>query len=464
MNVRFLIAGLALCVANLASAQGSPFATKSIKRPDGLIVIHAGRLLAVPGNEVLREQTVVVRNDKIVELQSGYVDPDDISRTDKESLTVLDLREHFVMPGLLDAHVHLARATGAYQPGLLQINASPSPGAAAVNALINARLTLAAGFTGVRDLGSDQESVFAVRDAINRGAFVGPHIVASGVSISVTGGHGDDVADQTADGRAAAGVCDGADECRTLVRQLEKTGSDLIKFKATGGFSSNTGTKQHMTAEEMRAIVAAAQLRDISVTVHAYDPDAILDALSAGVNSVEHAFMLDDRGISKMRKQGVFLVPTLTVAEPPGMVKQFLRGKEAISVVMRNEHQAFEKAYAAGVKIGFGTDAGIYPHGKNADEFVTMVNLGMTPADAIVSATVANAELFGLPGVTGIIESGAVADIIAVQGDPLTDIEALKEVDYVIKSGQIVKQAGQDVGCFRLRSQAQILDVRANRH
>ena len=424
------------------AAQDSPFGATKLKRPDTLLVAHVGRLLAVPGQPVTQQQTVVVRNDKVGEILDGFVDPAGIERDAETRLTVLDLRDYFVLPGLMDAHVHLARATGAYQPGLLQMNSSPEPGEATVNAMINAQLNLAAGFTAVRDLGSDQQSVFAVRDAIESGFLIGPTILASGVSISVTGGHGDNAADQSPDARAAAGVCDGADECRRLVRHLEKTGSDLIKFKATGGFSSNTGLKQHMSPAEMAAIVEAARFRNIRVTTHAYDPQAIVDAINAGVNSVEHAFLLDDLGIRMMRKQGVYLVPTLTVAEPPAMVKRFLRGKKPISVELRDQYQAFEKAYAAGVKIAFGTDVGIYPHGKNADEFVTMVNLGMTPEDAIVTATINTAGLFGVDNLTGTIETGALADFIAVDGDPLTDITALAEVDYVVKAGQIAKWAG----------------------
>ncbi len=436
-----LAAGVCMLSSELA-AQSAPFGASNLKRPDAVLVVHAGRLLAIPGRAVAEQQTIVIRNDRVTEILEGFADPVSIERDEETQLTVLDLRNHFVLPGLMDAHVHLARATGAYQPGMMQINANVGEGEATVNAMINARLNLAAGFTAVRDLGSDQKSVFAARDAIESGFVLGPTIIASGISISVTGGHGDNAVDQTPDERAAAGVCDGVAECGRLVRHLEKTGSDVIKFKATGGFSSNTGLKQHMSAAEMGAIVDAARLRNIRVTTHAYDPLAIIDAINAGVNSVEHAFLLDDKGIRMMRKQGVYLVPTLTVAEPPAMVKRFMRGKTPISVELRNQHQAFEKAYAAGVKIAFGTDVGIYPHGKNADEFATMVGLGMTPEDAIVSATINTAGLFDMEGLTGTIEPGARADFIAVSGDPLVDVAALADVDYVIKSGRVAKRAG----------------------
>jgi imidazolonepropionase-like amidohydrolase len=415
----------------------------SVKRADTLMVIHAGQLLAVPGEAPLAEQTVIVRNDIVEAVQAGYADPAAFETGKQERLIVVDLKKRFVLPGLMDAHVHLARATGSYQLGLPQMNAGPAPAEAAVNALINARLTLAAGFTVVRDLGSDQTSVFAVRDAIKAGKLAGPTIIASGTSVSVTAGHGGDSHSYTPDARAAAGVCDGADECRMLVRHLEKTGSDLIKIKVTGGFSSNTGLKQHMTAEEIQSVVQAAQMRGIKVAAHAYEPAAIIDALNAGVASIEHGFQLDEQGIKLMRKQNAFLVPTLTVAEPPGMIARLLGGKTPPSLAMRDEHRAFEKAYAAGVKIAFGTDGGIYPHGKNADEFVKMVELGMSEADVIVAATLNTAELFALNGYTGTIKPGSKADIIAVEGNPLEDIAVLTDVRDVIKDGRLVKSAGQ---------------------
>jgi imidazolonepropionase-like amidohydrolase len=238
-------------------------------------------------------------------------------------------------------------------------------------------------------------------------------------------------------------VCDGPDACRSLTRQLEKRGADLIKIKITGGFSSNTGLKQHMTGDEMAAIVTAAHMRGLNVTAHAYQPDAIRDAVEAGIDCIEHGYLADDQGLKAMQSEGVFLVPTLTVAEPPSFVKRFLRGREPVSVSLRNEYQAFERAYDLGVKIAFGTDAGVYPHGRNADEFLTMTGFGMSAEDAILSATVVAAELFAVDGLTGTIEAGSYADIIAVVGNPLEDIRSLQTVDWVIKFGQVAKRAGK---------------------
>lgn len=437
----FVVLVVSLLVYANVSGQGFPFGPKKPKRPDTVLIIHAGILLADPNAEPLRRHTVIVRNAKVAEVRAGFVAQDAID-AEGAQLEFLDLSDHFVMPGMFDSHVHLSRATGTYQQGLPTINQQIPVAEATVNTLINARLNLAAGFTAVRDLGSDPESVFAVRDAINAGALIGPTILASGPSISVTAGHGDDASSSYPDERARAGVCDGADECRMLVRHSEKTGADLIKFKATGGFSSNTGLLPHMSAAEMEAIVTAAHMRDIKVTSHAYDPAAIAAALDADVDSIEHGYLVSDDNLRVMKKQGVFLVPTLVVAEPPSMVRRFMGKGEPSSVRIRREAQAFERAYAQGIKIAFGTDAGIYPHGSNADELVRMAELGMAQSDVIRSATVVAAELFGVDGLTGSIEVDADADIIAIRGNPIDDIALLGDVDYVIKAGQVAKRAG----------------------
>ncbi len=438
-----LLSAILVCAClSTAWSQGFPFDPKKPKRPDTLLIIHAGQLLAVPGEAPLAERTVIVRNDKIAEIRPGYVSADTVDASGVK-VEVLNLREYFVMPGLMDSHVHLARATGSYQGGFASVNSSPEIGDAAVNAMINAQLNLNAGFTTVRDLGSDPQSVFAVRDAINAGKFTGPTIIASGPSVGVTAGHGNDAENADPDEKAAAGICDGPDECRRLARHLQKNGSDLIKIKITGGFSSNSGLRQHMRADEMAAIISAAHQRGIRVTAHAYETTAIAEAIAAGVDSIEHGYLLDENTLKLMKANDVFLIPTLTVAQPPTMVKRFLRGREPISVTLRNENAAFETAYQLGVKIAFGTDCGIYPHGENADELAEMVRLGMSPVDAIRSATVVAAELFNIDGTTGRIEAGATADIIAVLGDPTTAIETLKQVPFVIKSGRLAKRNGK---------------------
>jgi len=439
---KFLIVSATFMLPFAAGGQGMPFGAKKPKQPDTALLIHAGTLLAVPGEAPLKKQTIVVRNDRVSEIRAGYLQPGDVD-TGEVAVEVIDLRDRFVMPGLFDSHVHLSRATGSFSKGSMGRNSAPAIGEATANAMINVRLSLAAGFTALRDLGSDQQSVLAVRDAINAGNFIGPTVIASGTSVSVTAGHGDDARNSDPDERARAGVCDGADECRTLVRHLEKNGSDLIKFKATGGFSSNTGLDPHMTVQEMRAIVDAAHMREMRVTTHAYDPGAIEDAVRAGVDSVEHGFLISDKGLQMMKRNGSFLVPTVTIAQPPSVARRFMGGREAASVTMRNEYRAMERAFEEGVKVAFGTDAGIYPHGENADELISMVGLGISPADALHSATVVAAELFSVEGLTGTVRVGSKADIIAVKGNPLEEIGVMKQVDWVIKNGVIAKRDGR---------------------
>ncbi|HJP05027.1 MAG: hypothetical protein CL799_06650 [Chromatiales bacterium] len=423
---------VAAVIALPAWSQGMPFGNRTIRKPETLLIIHAGALLAVPGEAPLAEQSIVVRNGRIEAVVDGYIGAEGVE-PGRAIPEIIDLSDKFVLPGLMDSHVHLNRATGAYQEDPIA-NAAPDTGPATLNTMVNIRLTLNAGFTAVRDLGSDSESVYTVRDAIEKGTMLGPTILASGPSIGVTSSHGS--------ARPGAAVCDGVDGCRRLTRRLEKAGADLIKIKVSGGFSSNTGYGQHMTRDEMAAIVTAAHMRGIIVTAHAYAPESVIDAVNAGVDCIEHGHLTDEAGLKLMRKNGVFLVPTVTVAEPPSFVQRFLGDRDPVSVTVRDEYQSFENAYRLGVKVAFGTDAGVYPHGENADEFITMVKLGMTPADAIRAATVVAAELFALEGLTGTIEAGSKADIIAVTDNPLNDIGALKDVDFVLKSGQIAKRNG----------------------
>jgi imidazolonepropionase-like amidohydrolase len=416
---------------------------------DRYTLVHAGTLLAEPGRRPREEQTIVIRNSEVFAVEKGYLSAAEAGLPDTVTAEVIDLRDRFVLPGLMDSHVHLRYATGAFVIregfGARDENRADST----VNAVIAARLTLAAGFTSVRDLGSDNQSVFAVRDAINAGNLLGPTIIAAGPSISVTAGHGDDADSTDPDARASAGVCDGVDDCRRLTRHLDKIGADVIKIKITGGFSSQTGLDQHMRPEEMQAIVAAAHQRGLKVTAHGYTPEAVKDAIRAGIDSIEHGFLIDEEGIAMMKAAGTVLVPTLTVARPPSIAMRFIpQGEVPSSIRMRDEAAAFERAYRAGVRIAFGTDCGIYPHGENADEFLTMVGKGMSPMDAIRSATVVTAELFGLQD-AGVIAAGMRADIIAVDGDPLENIGVLGDVEFVMKGGRVAKQNGQVVTAIR---------------
>jgi imidazolonepropionase-like amidohydrolase len=308
--------------------------------------------------------------------------------------------------------------------------------------MVFARRTLAAGFTTVRDVGSDDESVFAARDAINSGRMVGPRILVSGSAVSVTGGHGDSVpwADTgNEEARTRDATCDGPMECRKMVRTLWKIGADVIKFTASSGIETNDGKGQEIFPDEIEAIVSTAHLLGLKAATHAYSALTIKQAVKAGVDSIEHGFLVDDEGLQMMKKAGTFLVPTLSASYPPPIFKI----PDPPSVKLRNEYRAFERAYAMGVKIAFGTDAGTFTHGTNAKEFDLMVKFGMKPMDALYCATVSTAALFGLSADIGTLENGKVADLIAVEGSPLEQISVLHKIDFVMKGGQVAKRDGR---------------------
>ena len=442
---RIAAGGVLALVSAFALAQPAPGG--GAPPPDRYALVHAGTLLAVPGKNPEQKVTVVVKNDRVAAVVPGFItSPPDAAPG--SPVQVIDLSDRFVMPGLMDAHVHLyhepsfsRRRTerGDRYPQSAGEPGTPSEGA--VNAMIYARRTLNAGFTTVRDVGSDDESVFAVRNAINAGRMIGPRILVSGSAVAVTGGHGDSTPmDLTSDdaARLADSTCDGPMECREAVRYLYKLGADVIKVTATGGFGSNTGLDPQLFPDEMEAIISTSHLVGLKTAAHAYSPVAIKQLVRAGVDSIEHGFLLDDEGITMMKKQGTFLVPTLSASYPPPI----FRIPDPPSVKLRNEYKAFERAYAAGVKIAFGTDAGTFAHGDNAKEFDLMVGFGMKPMDALRSATVMTAELFGIAADAGTVEPGKVADLVAVKGNPLDQIAVLRSIDFVMKSGRVAKQDG----------------------
>jgi imidazolonepropionase-like amidohydrolase len=425
----------------LALAQAPP------PKPDHYALIQAGTLLAVPGTAPAREMTIVVKNDRIASVEKGYLASAPGAAANAE-IEVVDLRDRFVLPGLMDAHVHLQSEPSFSRHRAERGDRNPAtPAEGAVNAMIYARRTLNAGFTTVRDVGSNDQSVYAVRNAINAGRMVGPKILVSGSALSGTGGHADGLPlDRTGDPeeRLRGGVCDGPMECRGAVRYAYKLGADVIKFTSTGGFGDNTGTEPQMFPDEVEAIVSTAHMLGMKTAVHAYSAVAIRQAVSAGVDSIEHGFLLDDEGIAMMKKRGTFLVPTLSAAYPPPI----FRIPDPESVKLRKQYAAFERAYAAGVKIAFGTDAGTFSHGDNAKEFGYMVEYGMKPMDAIRAATVVTADLFGLAADTGTLEPGKIADVVAVSGSPLDDIATLRKIDFVMKSGKVAKQGGRMLDPF----------------
>jgi len=446
-STAILIAVLIFDAGLSASHAQSPFGRGRPAPPDHYVLIHAGTLLAVPGKNPQSQVTVVVKNDKVVEIVAGY--GKSIDGVEARHIEIIDLSERFVLPGFMDAHVHLSGqpsfSRGRAQRGTWQ---GTDPAKAAMNAVEYSRRTLAAGFTTVRDVGSDDQSVFAVRNAINAGRMIGPRILASGSSLAVSGGHGDGAAiEATGDPaeRLAQGVCDGADECRRAVRYQFKVGADLIKFTSTGGFGSNTSLTRQLYPDEIEAIVATAHMLGMKATTHAYTAEAMKDAVRAGVDSIEHGFLPDDETIQLMKKAGTYLVPTLSASLPPPIFNI----KDSESERIRAEGQAFERAYAAGVNIAFGTDAGTFTHGTNAKEFDMMIKFGMSEMDALYVATLSTAALFGIEAEAGSIESGKLADIIAVDGNPLDDISVLHTIDFVMKSGRVAKINGRMTEPFK---------------
>lgn len=399
-------------------------------------VIHAGYVLAKPGEGYLTRQTILVEDGRIVSITAGYSKPKDY--------TVINLRDAYVLPGLIDSHVHI---TGENGPDGRIKEFENSDVDTAFDGAAFALVTLKAGFTTVQDVGAPNDSIFGLRDAIARGAVAGPRLRASGGSVAVTGGHGD-INGYSARVMAAftgANICNGADDCRRAVRQQIKEGADLIKITATGGVLSNTsaGLEQQFTDEELAAIVDAAHSMGRKVTAHAHGKSGVDAALRAGVDSIEHGTYLDAESIALFRDNGATLVPTvLAGATVTGWTNEpwlpaASRAKAAeVGPLML---EMLRRAHEGGVNVAFGTDTGVSRHGDNAQEFALMVEAGFTPEEAIRSATVVAAEHLEMTDDIGTLETSKYADIIAVTTDPLKDIRALETVAFVMKGGEVYK-------------------------
>ncbi len=409
-----------------------------------IAIVHAGRLLAVPGGAVTTEQSVIVRDGKVEAVMSGYVTADQAGAAADDKTTVYDLKNMFVLPGLIDGHVHITSENNP-RGRLQRVEMSDADYALAGAGF--ARITLKAGFTTVRDVGArSRDAVFALRDGIARGDVIGPRIYASGSTISVTGGHGDGTqgySDDIAEVLHSSGVCDGASACRKAVRDQVRRGADHIKLTATAGVLSNTsaGLEQQFFEDELKAIMDATHAMGRKATAHAHGVNGINAALRAGVDSIEHGTYLDSESIRLFKRNNAYLIPTIlagvTVAEwaddpnsfllPPQRAKAKEVGPKMLDMARR--------AHEGGVSIAFGTDSGVSKHGENAREFQLLVDAGMTPMQAISAATVAGAENLGKSNVLGSIEPGKYGDLIAVEGDPLVDITQLEDVDFVMKDG-----------------------------
>jgi imidazolonepropionase-like amidohydrolase len=398
------------------------------------VAVHAGHLLDVKSGKLLADQILVIENGKIV--SSGAAAG---ARVSADAVRV-ELPNATVLPGLIDAHTHLTMDPKfGYETLAISL-----PREALIGAK-NARLTLLAGFTTVRNVGASQFSDVALRDAINAGDVPGPRMLVSGPALSITGGHCDNNMLPFEYHATSDGVADGIAAVQHKVRENIKYGSDLIKVCATGGVLSMGDNPQHsqFTLEEMKAIVADAHRLGRKVAAHAHGAEGIRWAAEAGVDSIEHGSYIDDAAIAAMKEHGTYLVPTLYLGD--WMIENaaatrlpaplLAKAQEIIPAARKNLAHAF----ASGVKVAFGTDAAVYPHGLNGHEFAVMVKLGLTPLQAIQASTINAADLLGWTGKVGTLEPGAWADIVAVDGDPLKDVTTLERVKFVMKGGDVVK-------------------------
>lgn len=410
-------------------------------------VLHAGKVLAIPGQAPLERQTIVVVDGKVREIRAGFVTPEALDLAGAE---VVDLSHHFVMPGFLDLHVHLSGDRESNRPDdILRLSESH----VAMRAAMHARRTLMAGFTTVRDLGSRGDSIFALRDAIRAGWVEGPKILASGNPITPTGGHGDTngMRREIMAALPTPGACNGADDCRRAVREMIKLGADVIKVTATGGTLSlvGTGTGQQFTAEELAAIAETAHMFKRRVTAHAHGKEGIIAAIRAGFDSIEHAMWADAATMEAFLEHGTWMVPTVWPITYAGDTPEAMRNgpfRNVPPVVMSkllelgNQPKVMTRlAHEMGVKIALGTDSGVSPHGTNAHEFIEYVAAGMTPMESLMAGTLHAAEAAGVED-AGSLAPGKAADIVAMAGNPLDDIAAVLDVAFVMRDGIVFKR------------------------
>jgi len=402
--------------------------------------IWCGTLIDGVSVEPRKNMTIVVEKNKITAVQAGFTMAGVSDKT-------IDLKTKTVTPGWMDMHVHMEHETN---PNRYLETYTFNPADYAFQSVKYAEITLMAGFTIVRDLGGSGVNI-SLRNAINKGIIKGPRVFTAGKSIATTGGHADPTngykKELMGDPGPAEGVANGTEECRQAVRQRYKDGSDLIKITATGGVLSvaKSGKNPQFFEDEIEAIVKTAKDYGFKVAVHAHGEEGMKRAIRAGVNSIEHGTFMDDETIELFKKHGTWYVPTITAGKavgdsakipgyyPPVVVPKALETGPQIQ-------KTFAKAYKAGVKIAFGTDAGVYKHGMNWLEFGYMIEAGMTPMDAIKSATINAADLLGEKDKLGSIEAGKLADIVALDGDPLKDSKAFGKVVFVMKDGMVYKQ------------------------
>jgi imidazolonepropionase-like amidohydrolase len=413
-----------------------------------VIAIRAGTLIDGTGAAPVRNAVILIRGDRITAVGSGVAVP--------RGTTVIDLSGATVLPGFIDAHVHLAGHTIG-DGDWLHAGLTDLPGQLALLGAAHAQETLEAGFTMVRVVGSAYFNDLALRNAINAGWIPGPRILGAGTSFGILGGHCDDQDGLRPDATGhesgiADGVADGVDQVREAVRYNVKYGADVIKICATGGVLSPADSvgEQQYTEEEMRAIVETARMLSRRVAAHAHGTAGIKAAVRAGVTSIEHGSILDSEAVALMVQHGTWLVPTLMAGEQVTLLAQAGRLPPAIAAkalaVAPRMQASFRLALQAGVKIALGTDAGVFQHGRNGHEFTLMVRSGMTPMQAIQAGTLSGATLLGRDADVGSLVPGKLADVVAVQGDPLQDVSVLEHAVFVMKGGVVFKKDGQVVG------------------
>ena len=430
--MRYLFSGLALTavltmgVASSASAQS------------GVTVIEAGKVLAVPGQGYLTDQSIKIEDGKIVGLTSGYT-------THAAGTRVINLRDSYIVPGLIDSHVHM---TSEWSPTSRLKALSDSDVDAALDGAMYAKRTLLAGFTTVQDVGGENEAIFSLRDAIAAGKVDGPRMRASGRAVTPTGGHGDSNGFSPALTKIFSGpnACNGADDCRRAVRETIRSGADVIKITATGGVLSNTkaGLEQQFYDDEIKAIVDTAAMMGRKVTAHAHGKGGIEAALRNGVQSIEHGTYLDDETIALFRKHDATLVPTVLAGvtvtgwTTNGWLPEASREKAAVVGPLMQD--MLRKAREGGVNVAFGTDSGVSKHGINAEEFILMTNAGYSPEEAIKAATITASIHVEMDSQVGTLEAGKFADMVVLREDPLQDVRALQNaISMVVKGGEVYR-------------------------
>lgn len=408
-------------------------------------LVRAGRVIVDASKPAQGPSTIAVRDGRIVAIAAGNPDARVLVADLKpdEPVTEIDLSSKTVLPGLIDAHVHLSGDPGTpwWQEAVLSDEYATAVGTK------NALLTVRAGFTTVRDLGSARNVGFALRDAVRDGVIYGPRILATGPAISIIGGHGDvsGFRREVVDVLSGGNTCTGAVECAARVREASRAGADVIKITATGGVLSQQarGLGQHFTDDELKSIMDTAHGLGLKIAAHAHGAKGIETAVKAGVDSIEHSTFIDDAGLKAMKEKGTYMVPTLMaytgIADRLGKGVYTPQVEDKVRQTLAVRGKQIAAAKKAGIPIAFGTDSGVYEHGRNAEEFGLMVQFGgLTPREALVSATTGAAKLLGLESETGTLEAGRSADIIAVDGDPLSDVTTLEKVRFVMASGRVV--------------------------